>query len=112
MNIVPQRTGRVRLIAQRNDKNATGYNLVLEHEKDFLWWSYFIDDEETRNQYGLGYASLAEFYKAYEITFLPSMITLTDDKIREWVLGLDPDIGEFSILRIGKQREYENEIVL
>ncbi len=111
MHLIPEETGRVRLVAQRNDNNSTGYNLVLETEKTFLWWTYFIDEEDTRNSYGLGYKSLADFYRSYTITMTPSMIVLTDEKIREWVLGLDPEVNEFSIIRIGKKRKY-GEIVL
>ena len=112
MNLYPVKTGRVRLVVQRNDKNPTGYNLVLEYEKSFLWWTYFIDECNTRNQYGIGYRSLAEFYQAFEITFTRTMMTLTDEKLQEWVLGLDPDIGEFSIIRIGKIGKNKRDIIL
>ena len=101
MNIFPQKTGRVRLIAQRNDKNSTGYNLLIEEEKSSLLGSYFIDDPDSKNRYGYGYSTISDFYKAFDIRFTFSMINLTDEKIREWVLGLDEE--EFVIIRIGKK---------
>lgn len=112
MRIV-KNTGRVRLIALRDDHNSTGYRLVLEEEKKLFWGKkYWIDDEETRNNYSMGYKSLGEFYKEYTITVLPHMIKLTDEKIREWVCCLDPTVYEFSIIRIGKRHGGKLSIIL
>lgn len=103
MKFFPTRTGRVRLVVYRRDTNYSGYSLVLEEEKDFLWSTYFIDEPGTKNTHTYGYKSLAEFYQNYDIKFTPSMIKLTDEKLREWVLGLDTEREEFAIIRIGKR---------
>lgn len=106
-------TGRVRLIALRDDHNSTGYRLVLETEKKLFWGKkYWIDDETSRNNYMMGYNTLGEFYKDYSVTNLPYMVKLTDDKIREWVCCLDPTVYEFSIIRIGKKHGGKYSIIL